>query len=69
MGTGRGGWKAWTAPKPPAEGAKVLLTDGGAAFPATYGAEVNLLEISGKGYRPGEGLAKLLRKRAQTKPR
>ena len=78
VGTGKGGWKAWTspvtaaltpAPKPPAKGAKILLTDGRAAFPATYDAKANLLGISGKGYRPGEGLAKLLRKWAQTKSR
>ena len=74
VGTGGGGWKAWTAPataalvpapKPPAKGAKVLLTDGRAAFPATYDPKANLLGVSGRGYRPGPALAALLRKRAK----
>ena len=78
VGTGKGGWRAWTpaataalvpAPKPPAKGAKILLTDGRAAFPAVYDAKANLLGIVGKGYRPGPGLAKLLRRRTQTKSR
>ena len=71
LAAGTKGWRVWGAPanaalapvagKAPA-GRKVTLTDGKAAFPATYDAKANLLGIEGRAYRPGPALARLLRR-------
>lgn len=74
VGTGRGGWGAWTAPVAAAlspspsrapVGKKILLSDGRAAFAAAYDPKTGLLAIGRKAYRPGPALASLLSKRTK----
>ena len=74
VATGGKGWNAWTSPvstalvpiaAPMPGGDKVVLSDGKAAFPATYNPKTGLLGVSGKAYRPGPALADLLRRRVK----
>lgn len=68
---GEGNWsphaKASLTPTsdPLPTGEKLTLTDGKAAFPATYDPKSDLLGIMGKAYRPGPTLAGLLRQRTK----